>query len=527
MPISFEILILFLFSFCVRLIFFPCTNTDDIGTYRKIFAQKGRAWINYKVENGLFDAFHGYPSFVFFLISKFPEKYWIAARYLINYLSDILIILGVFFFLKYLDGFSSGNEPFLASLIFASIPVFLPRNARMIAANSRPFGLLLVSLYFVGVYFAWSEHSVVAMLLSGALIWLIILSSQFALQAAIFYSAFMSVLLFSPIPVLILLASGLAGCMIPGLMVRETLWYKINHWAWYFKVQGNSDKVAFIRSSLVRSLFAPIKLLRNPRKAIREDFGESPYWIALTEFPLGLLVLYLIFDKGYSFTDIQSQPIFHFCFAILIAGWLSWLLTAQSFLYFLGEAERYLEYCAGAAIILFFILLQPTPELFNQSFYYLFPLGLIVIFMNLCFHQQDEILSKFSRKKHEDELKVLEYFRSLPSKSFRIAVVPIKRAWWLQDVLLQEFGKDKRFQFYFRLQKREGEFAFRYFIEDTDTLHSFKPPLKSLAKKYDLTHFIYDKMLPEEYPILNELKGLSSVFSAGRYVVIDLKSALN
>ncbi len=272
-----------------------------------------------EMEDSAIGGFFGYPPLQYVLIGLLPRQWQTVAMIHSSSVYDAIVAAIV----TYMAG------P-LAGLLYLTSPLLLPINHRLGGYKTRSLGGLLVFLWFLALWSGyWWAAPVIGIL--------IILGSQFGLQAILFVTPIVALATWTWEP---LAALGLT--FIPALFhvkhnpVRQVWSTRWNHWKWYFRNQSEINVADRNR----------IKDWRNPTWKLA--LAKTSWTIALLGAPEIIYWLFL-------------PPISAYPDAIILGCLWIFILTSFRKLLFLGEAERYLEFAVPFAAVL--LSAHTTPSL--------------------------------------------------------------------------------------------------------------------------------------------------------------------
>lgn len=232
------------------------------------------------------------------------------------------------------------------TLLFATLPILHPINARLAGIGARTIGPLLFTLYALSLYAALNGASLAFHGACVVIAVLIILSSQFALQATLATSLLLSLFLLSFLPVLLIAAAMGAGLLIPNLNIGPQLRCKLWHYRWYMTALHRPIDT---RNSLarIRHIFAGRSADAWLRLAVYLVSSTTP-----TIVMLGIGTIAFAAAQMWPPIDrIEFSPLLVFCMSIVAASLLLCAATVQGPLKIFGEAERYVEYAAPFATL--------------------------------------------------------------------------------------------------------------------------------------------------------------------------------
>ncbi len=298
-----------------------------------------------------------YPQLFHWIISFLPmriiDNYYIMFSVIVNILQLAMFL----FFLKTIFPSIDSNVSYetfilLGGLIFIFTPFsYAIWNAKIKGISARGFGLLLGQLYLYLVTYTYLFDNFLFLGVSFLVGFLIIISSQFAMQylciSAILFALFSRNPFFLLIPVFslflfYLIMPEIAENFTKGQLNHKRIYYRYLSEKYILKIRPSiwRDFVSDFASKIkVEGWQSILYIYYNPVVSI---FYGFPFLI--------LFCLHLIFQANVS--EIMANTVIaNICFPILISL-LVFLLTSFRRTRFLGEPERYIEFCMPHICIL-------------------------------------------------------------------------------------------------------------------------------------------------------------------------------
>ncbi|GIX11204.1 hypothetical protein FK498_05785 [Elioraea sp. Yellowstone] len=303
-----------------------------------------------RFQNSLRQGMLAYPPLPHFFLAFLPRHLRLAAGAAVNLLADVIHVLIVYVVLRLLlAGHDTPGDvsPTLAfALLFATLPILHPVNARLAGIGARTIGPLLFTLYAMALFQAQHASSPlfhVVCIVTGIAI---VLASQFALQVLVGISLFLSAWMSSVVPGVIVALSIGIGALIPGLNIGPQLRCKMQHYRWYASARNLHIDM---RNSLaqIRKILGGEPRTAGPRLIVYLVSSTTPAAVVLGT---GTLVLAAV--RAWPWPDgVDANPFITFAVGIVIGASLLCLLTIRGPLRIFGEAERYVEYAAPFAVV--------------------------------------------------------------------------------------------------------------------------------------------------------------------------------
>ena len=257
-----------------------------------------------------------------------------------------------------------------AAILFAFIPSLIPLNSRTRGGGARTMGLFLSFLYFIFLFEFTSSPSFIYLICCIILLFIILLSSLFGHQVAVFTTVVISIVRIDYIYIIPLTIYAIL-CFIISKNLRTFFLCKfLSHFKYYTSIFEGTI-VGDRKNNL---LFLPLKkgAFKFDRKKLREFIYLSPLYF------LPIIYNFVIF-ASFSFLFSSTVPSF-----ILFCQSLSLSLTIVAFLTFwyplsvFGQSERYLEFATPFSLVALLYLLNGT-----SMIYLSFPFFLLVSIFHL------------------------------------------------------------------------------------------------------------------------------------------------
>jgi hypothetical protein len=501
------LILTFLFASLLRLAFSTAETSDQWVSFWLIGRQRRRPWITYRARDSIVRGTYGYPSLQHFLISRLPPGKWGLAGRLSNIAYDLLTA-GCVYWLTWRissaidpDRSIAGlSVPAAATILFLTTPALLPTTSRLLAIKGRAMGMMWVAVYFSALQSLIETGAWWCLPVALAAAQLVILTSMFAMQVALFFSLFLSMYLPSSLPALVIGASIVLGLALPRIGTRPALLFMWNHKLWYLR-NYRKGTTASERNRLRDMLQLPAHLFADLKKFIRLSTSKVTPIIGILSAPLALALLIIWLVNAPLRDYVSSRPDLHFLWGITLASIVMFILTSFPQLSSFGQAERYFEYSAYAFCAVGACLIAPWDSALRDSVFWLFLLGhLAAIGCNFAALHLDELWR--SEATVPPALEEAMGFCEASLNGGRILTVPCKLGFLLSRRLNRDMRP--RFFFYHKFIQRPGDRAFRYYEQDTggmieknkvwmESKEVFRREPMDLAREYDATHFLIDR----------------------------------
>ena len=224
------------FVFITRIPLSVFTNASDgWGEHSKILAQSKSRWITCDIPDSALQGVFPRPALSHYLVSRFPRRIWRPVSVMMNLTPDALAGIFVYWCTLSLLSFYEYGAPsqasvasFAAMILFLTLPILLPLNARMQANNGRSLGFLFASCYLITLGFFLNTDGYVWLFLAASCVALVILTSTFATQVIVCFSLFIGLVYMSVLPVLLIGAVLGLGMAVPKTGFRDLIFFAIN-----------------------------------------------------------------------------------------------------------------------------------------------------------------------------------------------------------------------------------------------------------------------------------------------------------
>ncbi len=514
-----------IFGFMIRLpLFYIYNDSDQWGVLTKLKRMKEKKWISYDVHDSLLKGNFPYPMFTYYLVSRFPPRFWRIFSITLCVLPDLILAVATYFTSIYFisgkfDIYISNYIALLTMMLYLTLPVLFPRTARLKATNGRTLGMLFVLSSFISIAcfietggWLWLFF---AYLLSG----LTILTSIFATQELIFVSLLFSIFYLSPIPFLVVLAVVLTGFLFPQIGIRDVLLFKFSHHLFYKKAVKNG--VIVLGRNLLPNFFLVFYyLFKNRKKALELILDKSPLMIvSYSILPIWMLA-YTLFKFPNMISYMMGNPVNKFLLFLVTANIFLFILTSTKRFSVLGESERYTEYAAPAIVL---ISITPAISLRLVSPNILVIMLILQIAFIIILHLQPHFKKSISgNDRGYEEVKLSHFLLNLPFQ-LKIATLPIKLPILLSTYTTISLKTNKPILYYYRFMFDQDNIrhSFDTYINEVETIDIFKLLPDQLMKLYKINCIIAEKKYFSyvQYPFIEALTKMIPVYSSSRYNV--------
>ncbi|MBC6411331.1 MAG: hypothetical protein GDA42_12935 [Ekhidna sp.] len=364
----------FIFTLFLSFAFVGSGSDHDVYKYTIQLIRENKRKSVYYHNNFLNKTSTLNPQLFYKLLSFLSSKGIKVFSFVLNPLIISILLLIFYFFINQV----TDNEEYataITALLAVNPQYFNVNNARLYGLNARAFGLILVFVFFICVYFTEYEGYSIRTFLIGSIInYLIWNISLFAQQAVVFFSMILGIVFNFWSPILMTVVS---------LVIYALTSYKDFI---HFPKQLYNRSIVFIvsgyflkdRYSIWRDLFWDfwVKLIKSPKKSLRYIYS-SPLFIIIILNPFLIMLIYLIIEEKKIIG--LDNTLKEFAFAMTITGVITFIFTSFRITRFLGEPDRYIE------MIIPFLVVIPGIYLYQSMTIkeYLYLIGILALVIGL------------------------------------------------------------------------------------------------------------------------------------------------
>ncbi|SHI75836.1 hypothetical protein SAMN02745165_00782 [Malonomonas rubra DSM 5091] len=487
--------------------------------FSNTFFKTNKSLSHKKYPGSIVDGKIVYPPIPHIFLSFVKKKYicFVGAflNILFDYFSAVVCYWVVVIYLNELPMGIDGqilSRPFISSILFATTPLLHPVNARLTGIGGRTIGPFLILVYFcfLGNVLIYDELFYVVFL--GPIALLIILSSQFALQVLLFFSAFLTLFYMDILPLGLALVVVFLSFKFNIFGTREQLVGKIQHLKWYLDKNANPKP---LNRNTLDVLLAVLGFSKNPGRACMLLFKRVTPFILAYSLPCFWALVYIFWTKSFhSFQGGQTIELY-FCLMITIS-FIVFVLTSFRPLIILGEAERYVEYTVPfmCFVLVFFAAYSGVDWILP----YVVIVNVLFVILNYMILSEDIIrlnLKTESLQLFDDQL--IKFLSSI--SGLRCVTIPLKLSYSLSSSLSSEH------KFYFPAIFTEKD-GLLYTLEDCVVYDKIKPAISKLSNKYNLNYLVVENnyyrntYIPDCGPVEHDC--LIKIFSNDKYSVFEI-----
>jgi hypothetical protein len=301
--------------------------------------------------NLISEKYFAYPQFYHWLLSFLSpvivEKYYKLFAIVISLLQLILFLVFAYTVYPFIQTDTSLEQfMFLSGLVFIFTPFsYASWNAKNTGISARGFGLFFgqIYLYFITWYYLFDN--IIFFLAAFLMGFIIILSSQFSMQFMIFSAPLFALFCKNPFFLLIPVFALLMFYLIMPEIARNFIKGQINHKTLYYRYLAEKF-ILSARYSIWRDFVWDfwVKARTDIKKSIPYIY-YNPLVGCIIGFPFfTLFSLYLFLDTRVQRLVFSDKNILYLAIPIVVSFSI-FLLTSFRKTRFLGEPERYMEFC--------------------------------------------------------------------------------------------------------------------------------------------------------------------------------------
>lgn len=340
-----------------------------------------------------------------FLSCLIIEKYYKLFGIAISLLQLILFLIFAYTIYPFIQtDISLELYILLSGLIFILTPFsYAIWNAKSTGISARGFGLFLGQIYLYLILWYYFFDNIIYFLAAFLMGFIIIISSQFAMQFVLFSAPLFALFFKNPFFLLIPVFALFLFYLILPEIARNFVNGQINHKTIYYKYLAER-LILRSRYSIWRDFVWDFWV------KIRKDFKRSILYIyynplvsVIIGFPFfTLFVLYFVLDRRVQESVLYDKNVLYLVIPVVVS-FLIFFFTSFRKTRFLGEPERYMEFCVPQISVLGVVV-----------FYYSNSIGYMVIVVSLLLIAI-QILFQFGKNRfgRTNTSELLENFRKV------------------------------------------------------------------------------------------------------------------
>lgn len=418
----------------------------------------------------LVEAPFGYPPVIILFLSLFPKKFADKYQFLFSPFFDFLSNY-LFFIAGYL--LTKNITIAIVAQIIASLTPILVLEASNL--STRTISSLVFNLSFFPLILYTSTHNIYWLIISIILLFILFFTHKLAIQAYLFNAIGFSIIEKNPLYVLMFIVVFLLVWILGGDLYKRMFTDHmtiLNYWrkriefrfAHQFRGVPKSKKsFDFIQKIFVLSL-------KNPFVYI---VGNNPW-----------LVLFFIIYFWSRFVVSDYSPLINLIIYNKLILWVllsflaSVLVLSIKKLRFLGEGNRYVEYCIFPISILIASYFPFLVSFFGIGFVFFFFSVCLTLLISIIYIQKKTILEDRARTISKELWNVIHFLNKKEGKRVRLAVFPFN----LGDAMM-----------YFLKGRVLTSDSVLGLLQLTDVFPVVTKPMYEIVKKYQLSHVLFDK----------------------------------
>lgn len=436
-----------------------------------------------------------YPPGIILFLSLFPKKFTDDYQFIFSPFFDFVNNYIVFIASLYLT--QDITAAIFAQIIAALVPIIVIEASNL---STRIFSNVLYIFSFFPLLLYTYTNSILYLFIAGILLYALFLSHKLAIQSYLFTAIGFTIFEKNPFYILFFLTifafTYIFGGRIYRIVLRDHLLI-LDYWrrnidlrfAHQFRgIPKKKQTMDFVQRMYMLSL-------KNPYVYI---FGNNP-WLAVF---LGILLYDMFLGLPISST-INPVMLNKLIIWILIGLISSLVILALKPLRFLGEGQRYIEYCVFPLAIVLGSYASSALIVYGVTFLLIFFIGVLIVITTIIFIQKKTILQDTSRTITKGLWGIISYLNETDRKNVRIAVFPFQ----MGDAMM-----------YFLRGKVLTSDSVVGLIKFKDIFPIIKKPLIEIIKRYRLNYILFQK----DYVTLKELrlKNYVIVKDAGGFILL-------
>jgi len=421
----------------------------------------------------------GYPPVIYLILSIFPKNFAEKYQFIFAPIFDAIqnYVIFWFAFLITQDVFTS----ICAQIVAALTPIAVIEASNL---STRTLSYLVFSLSFIPLVIFSSTHLFVWLIAAFIMLIILFLTHKFAVQAYFFTTLGLSIVERDPLYILVFIAGFIFVYFFIGRIYRPifrehmlilTFWIKniSNRFIHQFRGQPKSKEVKdFVHKLYLLSFKSPYIYM----------LGNNP-WIGVF---IVLMILPLLQNLQMESTIMDQNMLIMLDIWVWVAIVVGMITLSIKPLRFLGEGNRYLEYCIVPISI---VLASYIPSLINTYGLLFITSSLfvvVILFLYIIFLQIKVVLRDRMRTITPEMWECIKCLNKFGSKA-RVAIFPLQ----FGDALTY-FIKGKVLTTY----NNEG------LANIIDVYPVVRIPLNDLIKKFNINFILFE----ENHVTLKELK---------------------
>jgi len=520
-----ELLFILFIGFVFRILFLLSETSDEYSHIWLIKRRKrfGNLWQG-NVEDSVVKGYRGYPILPHYIVSLFPEKYWLVTGKLLNIAYDLIAIIIVYYLSTFLftnvwqlslDGMITA--PVAVTMLYATSPILHPVTARLKAIGGRTLGNVFCLGYMVLLGYAFLTDRHLIYLICIPFGWAIMLSSQFGMQYIIFSSFLLSIFYLNPLPIILICLTVLSGILMPKLGLRKVLQRKIDHYIWYIK-NYTKGTTASNRNKIKDIMLLPLYLIKKQEYFIKLCFTKITPIITAYSIPSLVLLTFWIVMSPKSISLFVADDVTLFLSFLSISTIFLFIITSLKYFLFLGQAERYFEYSAGFIYVLFIYYISKV-GISSRVLYWLLFFQMTIILGNFLYSQRHALRERLTFSEKNKFRALIDYLENLGG--LKLLSIPTK---WNFKIATYLDNTDALF-YYDNISNPKKIDGIKYMQEDHILLHYVKPDMQYFANKYGINTVVVQKKElknAENLGINYEFKDCKKLFENDEYLVYKI-----
>lgn len=322
--------------------------------------REGRFRLPKKIPGVTLPHDYTYPYLYHLFLAMFPINYRLWVERATGAFFDTFNVLLIYFFTKWIIDFYNivvtPYFPVYMALLMALFPGLLTigQGPRAYNGSPRVLGQALYLVHVTSFFYFSLTGRYAALAISIVSASLIYFTAKFGVQVLVLFGIVFGAFL-TPYYFLVLGASFILSIIISKGRVLKVLYGHIKHSQFYTKYVRVKGAATGWTNDFAEFKAYAVRLYRNVRDIFKGRFIQFIEWFTSERFSLHYIVISYpqIIFLFIIYNSLDMSLYYNKFLFIWFAASVVWfILTSISFLKFLGEAERYLEYSLPATLFL-------------------------------------------------------------------------------------------------------------------------------------------------------------------------------
>jgi len=421
----------------------------------------------------------GYPPVIILFVSlfskKFADKYQFLFSPFFDLVNNYLIFIAAYLLTKNI------TVAVIAQIISSLTPILVIEASNL---STRTISSLVFNLSFFPLILYSATHDINWLAMSAIILFILFFTHKLAIQAYLFNVIGFSMIEKNPFYILFFICVFLSVWLLGGdlykRMFRDHMAI-LNYWRKYIKFRFAHQFRGVLKSKksfdFTQKIF--VLSLKNPYVYI---IGNNPWLIVF------IITIFWSRFVIFGYVPLINLVIYNkLILWVLLSSLASVLILSVKKLRFLGEGNRYVEYCIFPLSILIAGYFPSLVSLFGSRFVFVFSGICLTLLLSIIYLQKKTILEDRARTISRELWEIINFLNKKEGKKVRLAVFPFN----LGDAMMY-FLKG-------RVLTSDSVFGL---LQLTDVFPIVTKPMYEIIDKYQLSHVLFDK----NYVSIKEMK---------------------